>query len=79
MEIEKKLAKKRQIDGGKQGRDLQLGLASKNAVPSIRKGKATAIVAKKIGLSTRTFEKGKRTFQKNQGILQRKNTSIGNS
>ena len=45
LEIEKKLAKKRQVHGGKKGRDIQLGLVSKNALPSIKKGKATAIVA----------------------------------
>lgn len=64
LEIEKKLAKKRQIEGGKKGRDLQLGLASKNSLPNIKKGKATAIVAKKIGLSTRTFERGKKIIER---------------
>lgn len=64
LEIEKKLAKKRQIEGGKKGRDLQLGLASKGSLSHIKKGKATAIVAKKIGLSTRTFERGKKIIEK---------------
>jgi ParB-like chromosome segregation protein Spo0J len=64
LEIEKKLAKKRQVQGGKKGREIQLGLASKSTSPSIKKGKASAIVAKKIGLSTRTFERGKKIFEK---------------
>lgn len=64
LEIEKKLAKKRQVHGGKKGRDIQLGLVSKNALPSIKKGKATTIVAKKIGLSTRIFERGKKIVEK---------------
>ena len=63
LEIEKKLAKKRQIEGGKKGRDLQLDLVSEDAIPHIKKGKATAIVAKKIGLSTRTFERGKKLIE----------------
>jgi len=64
LEIEKKLAKKRQIEGGKKGRSQQLGLVSSDANPSPKKEKATAIVAKKIGLSTRTFERGKKIFEK---------------
>lgn len=64
LEIEKKLAKKRQIDGGKKGRDKQLGLAPIGANSTSKKGKASAIVAKKIGLSTRTFERGKKIIEK---------------
>jgi ParB-like chromosome segregation protein Spo0J len=64
LEIEKKLAKKRQIDGGKKGRNNQLGLASNDTNPASKKGKASAIVAKKIGLSTRTFERGKKIIEK---------------
>ena len=59
LEIEKALAKKRQSNGGKVGRDVQLGIASDDAKPE-SKAKATEIVAKKIGVSTRTFERGKR-------------------
>jgi ParB-like chromosome segregation protein Spo0J len=64
LEIEKTLAKKRQIEGGKKGRDKQLGLVSSDANPTTKKGKAVAIVAKKIGLSTRTFERGKKIIEK---------------
>ena len=63
LEIEKALAKKRQSNGGKRGRDIQLGLASNDAEPS-PKSKATDIVAKKIGLSTRTIERGKKIMEK---------------
>jgi ParB-like chromosome segregation protein Spo0J len=64
LEIEKKLAKKRQIEGGKNGRNKQLGLVSNGPTSLSKKGKATAIVAKKIGLSTRTFERGKKIIEK---------------
>jgi ParB-like chromosome segregation protein Spo0J len=67
LEIEKLLAKKRQVIGGNKGRDKQLGLASSDATSNLtsgKLGKATAIVAKKIGLSTRTFERGKKIVEK---------------
>jgi len=63
LEIEKELAKKRQTQGGKNGRDLQLGLAPDDAKPEF-KAKATEVVAKKAGVSTRTFERGKRILEK---------------
>ena len=63
LEIEQKLAKKRQVAGGKNGRNVQLGLASDDAKP-VFKGKATAAVAKKVGISTRTFERGKKIIEK---------------
>jgi ParB-like chromosome segregation protein Spo0J/predicted RNA-binding Zn-ribbon protein involved in translation (DUF1610 family) len=63
LEIEQKLAKKRQVAGGKNGRNVQLGLASDDAKP-VFKGKATAAVAKKLGVSTRTFERGKKIVEK---------------
>jgi ParB-like chromosome segregation protein Spo0J len=63
LEIEKALAKKRQKSGGKNGRDLQLGLASNDAKPEL-KGRATEMVAKKVGVSTRTFERGKKILEK---------------
>jgi hypothetical protein len=40
-----------------------LGLAPNGAKP-VYKGKATAFVAKRIGVSTRTFERGKRILEK---------------
>lgn len=63
LEIEKALAKKRQKQGGKDGRDLQLGFASDDAEPKI-KAKATEAVAKKVGISARTFERGKKILEK---------------
>ena len=63
LEIEKALAKKRQITGGKTVRNIQLGLAPDDAKPAF-KIKATAAVAKKVGVSTRTFERGKKIFEK---------------
>ena len=63
LEIEKELAKKRQAAAGKLGRDMQLGLAPDDAKP-VFKSKATASVAKKVGISTRTFERGKKILEK---------------
>jgi ParB-like chromosome segregation protein Spo0J len=62
LEIEKALAKKRQSEGGKNGRDMQLGIASDDATPDI-KSKATDVVAKKAGVSTRTLERGKKIME----------------
>jgi len=67
LEIEKALAKKRQSKGGKNGRDMQLGLASDDTDPTLEpefKAKATEVVAKKAGVSTRTFERGKKILEK---------------
>ncbi len=63
LEIEKALSKKRQATGGKTGRNIQLGLAPDDAKP-VFKSKATATVAKKVGVSTRTFERGKKILEK---------------
>lgn len=63
LEIEKALAKQRQIQGGKNGRNQQLGLASDDTLPMF-KAKATEVVAKKAGVSTRTFERGKKIIEK---------------
>ena len=62
LEIEKALAKKRQAKGGKNGRNQQLGLAPDDAEPEF-KAKATEAVAKKAGVSTRTFERGKKILE----------------
>ena len=62
LEIEKALAKKRQATGGKNGRNQQLGLAPDDAEPEF-KAKATEVVAKKAGVSTRTFERGKKILE----------------
>jgi ParB-like chromosome segregation protein Spo0J len=64
LEIEKALAKKRQAQGGKMGRNLQLGLAPNDAKRKFKKTKAAAEVAKKVGVSTRTFERGKKILEK---------------
>jgi ParB-like chromosome segregation protein Spo0J len=63
LEIEQTLAKKRKAQGGKNGRDLQLGLAPDDAKPTF-KAKATEVVAKRVGVSTRTFERGKKILEK---------------
>jgi ParB-like chromosome segregation protein Spo0J len=64
LEIEKALAKKRQSKGGKNGRNAELGLASDDAEPELEpKAKATEVVAKKAGVSTRTFERGKKIME----------------
>ncbi len=62
LEIEKALAKKRQAKGGKNGRNTQLGLAPEDTEPEL-KAKATEVVAKKAGVSTRTFERGKKILE----------------
>jgi ParB-like chromosome segregation protein Spo0J len=65
LEIEKTLAKKRQQKGGKNGRNYQLGLAPDDAQPEpMLRAKTTEIVAKKAGLSARTFERGKKIIEK---------------
>ena len=64
LEIEKALAKKRQSAAGKKGRNIQLGLVPDDAKPVLTKSKATAAVAKKVGVSTRTFERGKKILEK---------------
>jgi ParB-like chromosome segregation protein Spo0J len=64
LEIEKALAKKRQSAGGKKGRDIQLGLAPNDAKSEFKKSKATEVVAKKVGVSTRTFERGKKILER---------------
>ncbi|MCL5876787.1 MAG: ParB N-terminal domain-containing protein [Candidatus Bathyarchaeota archaeon] len=68
LEIERALAKKRQSKGGKNGRDVQLGLAQEEDAdplpePEI-KSKATEVVAKKAGVSARTLERGKKILEK---------------
>jgi ParB-like chromosome segregation protein Spo0J len=63
LEIEKALAKRRKAQGGKNGRDMQLGLAPDDAKPMFT-AKAAEVVAKKVGVSTRTFERGKKILEK---------------
>ena len=62
LEIEKALAKKRQSKGCKNGQETSTGLESDDSEPEF-KGKATEIVAKKAGVSTRTFERGKKILE----------------
>jgi ParB-like chromosome segregation protein Spo0J len=62
LEIEKALARGRQVQGGRDGRALQLGLAPDDTKPEFT-GKATEAVAKKAGVSTRTFERGKKILE----------------
>lgn len=69
LEIEKALAKQRQSKGGKNGRDFQLGLTAEGLAPEDAEpipeatGKATEVVAKKAGVSTRTLERGKKILE----------------
>jgi len=66
LEIEKALAKKRQMKGGSIGRNLQLGMEAQDQPmfePEI-KGKSAEVVAKKAGVSTRTFERGRKIIEK---------------
>jgi ParB-like chromosome segregation protein Spo0J len=63
LEIEKALAKKRQPKSASNERNFQLGLAPDEAVPEF-KAKAAEVVAKKAGVSTRTFERGKKILEK---------------
>lgn len=71
LEIEKELAKKRQVKGAKNGRNLQLGLAPEDAKPKF-KAKATEIVARKAGVSTRTFERGKKILERASEVEKQK-------
>jgi len=79
LEIEKEIAKKRQVEGGKTGRSLQLGFAPDDAKP-VFKGKATEAVARKVGVSTRTFERGRKILEKaseeDKQLLREGKTSI---
>jgi len=63
LEIEKALAKKRQSKGGKNGQNAELGLRAENLKPEL-KAKTTEVVAKKAGVSTRTFERGKKILER---------------
>ena len=62
LEVEKALAKQRQAKGGKNGRNQQLEVETDDAMPEF-KAKATEVVAKKAGVSTRTFERGKKILE----------------
>jgi len=66
LEIEKALAKQRQSVGGKNGRNSQMGIEPDDALPlePAIKAKAAEVVAKKAGVSTRTFERGKKIIEK---------------
>jgi ParB-like chromosome segregation protein Spo0J len=63
LEIERALTKKLQSKSGKNGRNLPLGLTPDDAESEF-KVKATEVVAKKAGVSTRTFERGKKIIEK---------------
>jgi ParB-like chromosome segregation protein Spo0J len=66
LEIEKELAKQRQSQGGKNGRNSQMGIEPDDAQPlePILKAKAAEVVAKKAGVSTRTLERGKKILER---------------
>jgi ParB-like chromosome segregation protein Spo0J len=79
LEIEKALAKKRREIGGQNGRNLQLGIAPEDAKAE-SKAKATEAVAKKVGVSPRTFERGKKILEnaseEDKQLLREGKTSI---
>jgi ParB-like chromosome segregation protein Spo0J len=62
LEIEKALAKKRQVNEGKNGPENLVESAADNAKLRV-KAKAAEVVAKKAGVSTRTFERGKKILE----------------
>ena len=62
LEIEKAIAKKRQAKSGKNDLNQQAGLAPDDAEPEFKA--AAESVAKKAGVSTRTFERGKKILEK---------------
>jgi ParB-like chromosome segregation protein Spo0J len=62
LEIEKALAKKRKAKGSKDDGDLLMGTAQEDIEPEF-KSKANEVVARKAGVSTRTFEKGKKILE----------------
>jgi ParB-like chromosome segregation protein Spo0J len=62
LEIEKALAKKRQLKIGKNGPENPLESATETANFSV-KAKTVDDVAKKAGVSTRTFERGKKILE----------------
>ncbi len=63
LEIEKALAKKRRTKVETDGGDLEQGLTPDDVEPEF-KTKATEAVARKAGVSTRTFERGKTILEK---------------
>ncbi len=63
LQVEKALAKKHQLKAAKNEEDLQLGYSSDDVGPELN-AKATETVAKKAGVSTRTFERGKKILEK---------------
>ena len=58
LEIEKELAMKRQATGGKNGRDIQLGLVQDDAKPTFN-AKATEVVAKKAACQLELLREAK--------------------
>jgi len=62
LEIEKALAKKRKAKAREDGSDLSLGIAQEDVEPEF-KAKETEVVARKAGVSTRTFERGKKILE----------------
>ena len=63
LEIEKALAKKRKAKSIEEGSDLPIGIEQDDVEPEF-KAEATQVVARKAGVSTRTFEKGKKILEK---------------
>ncbi|MEM2081602.1 MAG: ParB N-terminal domain-containing protein [Candidatus Bathyarchaeia archaeon] len=64
LEIEKELARKRQAPSKSPSSNAPLDYAPEDMKPVFKKTKAVAKVAKKVGVSTRTFEKGRKILEK---------------
>ncbi len=62
LEVEKAIAKKRQNKGGMKGENSLVENSLDELEPEL-KSKATESVAKKAGVSTRTFERGKKILE----------------
>lgn len=64
LEIEKALAKKRQRPSSTMAQGVDVNFALEATKPPFKKTEVVAKVAKKVGVSTRTFERGRKILEK---------------
>lgn len=64
LEIEKELARKRHAQSKSPSQNMQIDYTLEDAKPVFKKIEAVAKVAKKVGVSPRTFEKGRKILEK---------------
>ncbi|MCW4008966.1 MAG: ParB N-terminal domain-containing protein [Candidatus Bathyarchaeota archaeon] len=64
LEIERELVRKRQAPSKSPNQNMQLDFAPEDAKPVFKKTEAVAKVAKKVGVSPRTFERGRKILEK---------------